>query len=91
MRIIGINLISPNIKTHSFNRIENRPTLKDTFELQNNTDISFGRKKDKKESDKNKLYKQLRKAGCGEKDTNSVLNNESRYKHLLTIMVFTVR
>lgn len=83
MRIIGINLINPNIKTKSFSNMATKPLLKDTFELQN---ISFGRKKDKEKTDKNKLYKQLRKSGCGEKDTNSVLNNENRYKHLLSLI-----
>ena len=83
MRIIGINLINPNIKTKSFSNMTTRPLLKDTFELQN---ISFGRKKDKEKTDKNKLYKQLRKAGCGEKDTNSVLNNEKKYKHFQSLM-----
>lgn len=86
MRIIGINLINTTFKQQSFRNYVQIPILKDTFELQNNSSISFGRKKTKEKQDKNQLYKQLRKAGCGEKDTNSILYNEKKYKHLLKLM-----
>ena len=86
MRIIGINIINTTIKTKAFNRLPSATILKDTFELQNKKQVSFGKKKSKEKTDKNKIYKPLRKAGCGEKDTNSVLNNENRYNHLLTLM-----
>ena len=86
MRISRINIINTNIKNYSFNRKLITPILKDSFELKNRDIVSFCGKKSKEKADKNKIYKQLRKAGCGEKDTNSVINNDKRYKHLLFLM-----
>ena len=58
MRIIGINLINTSFKQQSFRNYAQIPILKDTFELQNNNPISFGKKKTKEKQDKNQLYKQ---------------------------------
>ncbi|MBQ4078995.1 hypothetical protein IJD15_07440 [bacterium] len=86
MIITQINLINTNIKKNPFNKQITVPFLKEGFDLQNKDIVSFGRKKTKEKVDKNKIYKQLRKAGCGEKDTNSIINNDKKYKHLLSLM-----
>ena len=86
MRITQINIINTNIKRNSFNKQITMPFLKETFELQNKDIVSFGKKKNQEKTDKNRIYKQLRKAGCGEKDTNSIINNDKKYKQLISLM-----
>ncbi len=86
MRIVGINIINHSIKYQPFSR-HSVLLPKDSFELTTAKDtVSFGKKKSTPQNDKKTLYKQFRKAGCGDKDTSSVINNDKKYNALLSLI-----
>jgi len=86
MRIVGINIINHSIKYQPIHR-RNILLSKDSFELTTPKDtVSFGKKKSTPQNDKKTLYKQFRKAECGDKDTSSVINNDKKYNALLSLI-----